>query len=149
MAIAKVNLTGTHIQHGFLKVRIDLYPNPSDKTYSIHYVDKPNRPYTEEELADESLRDLVPTHKELNPCLCHFITIDEGTTKQELRQIIKQAFDINTFQELDNKLSAGQSVSQLMNSKRGRGKELRIGKEAQEALTKSINIRFTNMEIKV
>ncbi len=36
--LAKFNPTGTHVHKGFLKVRIDLYPDIGDKTYPIHHI---------------------------------------------------------------------------------------------------------------
>lgn len=102
--IAKFNPTGTHIHKGFLKVRIDLYPDVSSKTYSMHYVDKPVRPYTEEELADESLQALVQKHKVLNPCLCHFITINADTSLGSLISYVRGIFGKDTLSQIDTLL---------------------------------------------
>lgn len=151
MAIAKINPTGTHIQHGFLKVRVDIYPSSNNKTYLIHYVDKPNRPYTEEELEDEELLALVPKHKELNPCLCHFIKIDPETTLGKLIAEIREIFDPNTLYLLDNYLFEGneRALQQLMmHRKLGRGKTIPHPVDAKK-LKEKVNKRFARLEIKV
>lgn len=145
----KFNPTGTHIQHGFLKVRVDIYPNPSDKTYTIHYVNKPDRPYTEEELADETLRTLVSTHKELNPCLCHFIKIDLRASRKRLEAKIKEIFDADTLRQLDNILFEGDrsGLALLMKPKSGEGRALHT--PDVDRVIKIINKRFARLEIEV
>lgn len=154
MAIAKINLTGTHIQHGFLKVRVDIYPTSTDKTYALHYVDKPDRPYTDEELEDKALRDLVPTHKELNPCLCHFIKVDANTARSALEAEIRGAFDEATFRQLDDVLSEIDKpenrlkLRQLMRPKSGRGKVVPYSTDAKK-LVKKVNTRFKDLEVEV
>ena len=146
--IAKFNPTGTHIHKGFLKVRIDLYPEPTDKTYVIHYVDKPDRPYTEEEHKNEALRVLVPKHKELNPCLCHFITIDATADLTALINIVRGIFDQATLVQLDDSLSRFDTpkVSQIMRTKCGSGKV--ISKLSTRHLDR-LNSRLSSLEVKV
>jgi len=150
--IAKFNPTGTHTHKGLLKVRIDLYPEPSDKTYSIHYVDKPVCPYTEEELANEELQKLVPKVKALNPCLCHFITIDEDMPLGSLVHYVKAIFDKTTLSELDDLLSNVDidrgKVSRLMRAKCGTGKVLPPNANVAKILSK-VNTRFVGLEVKV
>ena len=99
------NPSGTHIHKGFLKVRVDLYPESADKTYALHYVDHFDREPTEEELADEAKLALIPTHKEVNPCLCHFMVIAVDDTPDEILQMAKDLFDNDTVAQLDNFLS--------------------------------------------
>ena len=172
MPIVKINPTGTHIQHGFLKVRVDIYPSPSDKTYPIHYVDKPDRPYTEEELENEELQALVPKHKELNPCLCHFIKIDPEATFGELVAEIRRAIDPSTFRQIDNILfeedglekeirvtpdprnliaelnNRRQDLVLLMKPKSGRGRILPYATDAKK-LKRAIDKRFAGLEVEV
>lgn len=152
MAIIKFNETGTHIQHGFLKVRVDIYPSSTDKTYPIHYVDKPDRPYTEEELENEELQALVPTHKELNPCLCHFIKIDPETTRGELEARVREILDADTLKQLDNILSKPtirqEGLKELMKPKSGGGRILPYTTDAKK-LKRAIDKRFAEMEIGV
>lgn len=150
--LAKFNPTGTHAHKGKLKVRVDLYPEPTDKTYALQYVDKPVRPYTEEELADEALQNLVPKVKELNPCLCHFITIDEDTNLISLANYVRDIFGKVTLSELDNILSAETTdlprLSQVMRFKRRVGKVLPPKANTAEIKTK-LNARFAGLEIRV
>lgn len=123
---AKVNKSGTHIHKDFLKVRVDIYPDVESKTYHLHYVDKLDRLPTEEEMADKEKFDLIPTHKELNPCLCHFITVNPKITKKQLVREVQQLFTTNTISRLDSALSTSNSllVNQIMQSKSGNGRKL-------------------------
>jgi hypothetical protein len=136
MPIARINLTGTHIQHGYLKVRVDLYPSPANKTYVLHHVDKPIIPpegYQGEVDDEGNPKDFddynawfesLPTRKELNPCLCHFIKVDPDTTRAELEQIIRDTFDADTVSQLDDALSKDdrREVGRIMKPKAGKGK---------------------------
>jgi hypothetical protein len=101
---AKINTSGTHVQNGVLKVRVDLYPDPADKTYARHYADHYDREPTEAELADPAKLALVPTHREINPCLCHFIAVDEDITVQQLEARVRAVFDAGTLAALDDAL---------------------------------------------
>ncbi len=114
---AKFNSTGTHIHKGFLKVRIDLYPDVTDKTYPIHHIQVPVTPeggYQGE--VDEmgspidqndynSWIDSLPKVWQLNPCLCYFMTIKADTTSLQLEQMVKELFDKATLSQLDDLLS--------------------------------------------
>ena len=124
--IVKFNPTGTHIHNGFLKVRLDLYPEVGDKTYPIHYVDKYDREPTEEEWADEAKLALIPIHKELNPCLCHFVKVNPDIKALELGALAKTIFDNTTKLGLDDALSRGntQKVSEIMRLKCGTGERV-------------------------
>jgi myo-inositol catabolism protein IolC len=105
MPTATFNDSGTHVKNGRLKVRFDLHCGQGSQTYPLHYVDHFDREPTEAELADEAKLALIPTHKELNPCLCHFVTIDPETTREELEAKVRQIFDAGTVSQLDNLLS--------------------------------------------
>jgi len=148
--LVKVNPTGTHEHNGRVKIRLDLYPGPSDKTYAMHHVDQPDRPYTEKEMEDEGLRALVPTHKELNPCLCHFVAVDEGITSAELQALIRKIFDLKTLVALDNALVRDDSrhrVEQIMRGKRGGGQ--RSGKRPSASKLRAVNDRLVDVEVSV
>lgn len=150
--LVKVNPTGTHEHNGFLKVRLDLYPDVGDKTHKIHWVDKPIRPYTEEELEDEELQKLVPKQKELNPCLCHFVTVDEDITPVELEALIRETFDGVTVQGLDNALSEDNldGVTQIMRDKTGGGRPVGKGTyRGGSTERKALNARLSNVIVKV
>jgi hypothetical protein len=140
------NPTGTHVKNGRLKIRVDLYPEPADRTYEHHYVDKFDREPTEEELADPAKLALVPTHQELNPCLCHFVTIDEGTTKGELEAFIEDTFTPELVKTLDDVLilpEAAHHVSPLMRS--------RVAVSTRRVSTPDIdvlNMRFAGLDLR-
>ncbi len=136
--IAKFNPTGTHLHKGFLKVRIDLYPEPTDKTYAIHHIyyqDETSRKFKRGykgavdewgspiDQADYNVWwDSLPKVWKINPCLCHFVTIDPDTPLDELIQM----FDGDTITQLDDALSKSDiaEVRQIMRTKLGSGKEL-------------------------
>ena len=90
-----------------------------------------------------------------SPFLCHFIIINPETTRTELENIIRQTFDADTLQQLDDFQGdinqpdnlRTDRISQLMKTRRGNGRELRMGKEAQETLIKQINARFGEVGI--
>lgn len=124
------NPTGTHLRNGFLKIRLDLYPELNDKTYPLHYVDHYDRELTQAEMDDSDLAKLVPTHKEVNPCLCHFLIIDPDMTNSEVIAYAKTIFDGATMLELDNILSEvvldKTRLSHLMSMKLGKGKKTQL-----------------------
>lgn len=139
--IALFEPSGTHIHKGVLQVRVDLYPQVEDRTSLMHYVDHFDRSPTAEEIADSYLLSLIPTHKEMNPCLCHFISVPE--TVSDLRGYIHQTFDYATLATLDNVLTLPNSahyVSPLMQSKRFHAVPVKTADEVD--LIASVNKRF-------
>ena len=162
---ATFNDSGTHTKNGWLKVRFDLCYGQGSKTYPLHYVDHFDRELTEEELEDESLLALIPTHKELNPTICHFITIDPETTGEELEAKVREIFDADTLSQLDNLLSdvewldatrwrvketSLRQAVQLMNAsaKRGNGGIVPYSTDTKQ-LIEEVNARFAGLEVEV
>jgi len=162
---ATFNGSGTHTKNGWLKVRFDLCYGQGSKTYPLHYVDHFDREPVEEELADEALLALIPTHKELNPTICHFITIDHETTREELEAKVREIFDADTLSQLDNLLSdvewldairwrvkevSLRQVVQLMNAsaKRGSGGIVPYSTDIQQ-LIEEVNARLAGLEVEV
>ncbi len=143
---AQINESGIHTKSNYLKVRVDIYPPIGSRTYPLHYVDHFDRQPTEEEFADETQLALVPKHKELNPCLCHFFTANPEDTKTVIEDRVRAIFDAHTLQGLDDELAEDNSkaVNDRMNSpaKRGQGKELRMGKEAQATLVEETKVKI-------
>ena len=165
VATATFNDSGTHTKNGWLKVRFDLCCGQGSKTYPLHYVDHFDREPTEEELADEAKLALIPTHKELNPAICHFITIDPETTRKELEAKVRETFDADTLSQLDNLLSdvewldatrwrvketSLRQAVQLMNTsaKRGSGGIVPYSTDTKQ-LIEEVNARFAGMEVEV
>jgi len=157
LMIAKFNPSGTHLHKGKLKIRLDIYPVEASKTFASQRVDKLNRDYTLEELAQlDALTDTqgfnealgvlklkIGTHKETNPCLCHFITIDADTTKAQLTQIVQGIFDGDTVNSLDDTLSKDDRgrVSRVMGAKCGSGREVK------QVNLDTLNTRFAGLEV--
>lgn len=129
--IIKLNPTGTHVHKRQLKVRIDIYPDPTDKTYPLHYVD----------------HDGV---MELNPCLCHFLTVDPGITIPELTAMVQSLFDHDTIRGIDETLSVddSQAIHRLMRSKKGNGKLLAENIDASKVVS-AINKKLDNLDLVV
>ena len=144
--VAKVNTSGTHITKDVLKIRVNIYPPKGSKTYPLHYVDHFDREPTEEELADPAKLALIPTHKELNPCLCQFIKISPEITKQQLEDIVRETFDVSTLLQLDNSLSgfSTEKVPDIMRFKGGAGRKLSKA-ENTPLFIAMMNTRFGDM----
>jgi hypothetical protein len=104
------NPSGTHVKNGVLKIRLDLYPDVTDKTYTCQYVDVFDREPTEDELNDAAKLALIPTHKQLNPCLCHFVEVPENIDKATLQAYIQKLFDADALETLDNALIQANSA---------------------------------------
>jgi len=119
----KFNGTGTHLKNGKLLIRLDFYSDLTCKTYTQQNVDVFTRELTKEERErDENevltekakeLQKLVPTKKQLNPFLCHFISIDSNMTKGELIAYIKTTFKRSTLEQLDDILSVDNRKDEL------------------------------------
>jgi len=143
--LARINPSGTHIHKGKLKVRVDIYPDATSKTFAMHHVDKYDREPTEEERADKNLPAKIGTHKEDNPCLCHFIVIDEDMTRTQLSNLVMVTFNKTAVDELDDALSKNDrsKVSQVMRPKKG------IAGLVKQGNIEDVNARFKDLEVTV
>ena len=151
----KFNPSGTHIHKGFLKVRIDLYPEPTDKTYAIHHIQVPVIPekgYQGEVDAEGSpvdqndynnWIDSLPRVWQLNPCLCHFVKIDADTPLDDT--LIRQVFDKDTVLQVDDALSKSDipKLQQAMKTKFGNGHKV------FSADIDAINLTLSSLEVAV
>ena len=135
--IVRFEPSGTHVHHGYLKVRLDVFPDLSDKTYVLHHVLMPVFPpegYPGEvdefgepkDIEDyNKWLDGLPTAWQLNPMLMHFLKVDADITRADLETFIAAVFDASTLSELDNALSADdtiEDVKRIMKTKSGTGK---------------------------
>ena len=146
---ARFNPERTHVHKGKVKVGIELYPDPGTPLYDLHYVDHPDREYKPEELEDtdeaRALRASVPTHKELNPCLVHFLTADPEIPPDDLKKLIRQTFDGNTLRVLEDALcreDGRRTVHLTMQSKKGKGRRLRTPLDIE-----GFNARLSSIEV--
>ena len=127
--IARFNPTGTHVHKGFLKVRIDLYPDIGDKTYVLHHVQVPVIPPEGYQGKVDDMGqpvdwndynnwvDSLPKVWQLNPALCHFIKIKEASTKADLTDYLEQTFTPTLIKTLDDSLilpNSSHLISPLM-----------------------------------
>ncbi|MBA7573649.1 hypothetical protein ES695_06480 [Candidatus Atribacteria bacterium 1244-E10-H5-B2] len=152
----KFNPTGAHIRKGKLLIRLDLYPDSTYKTYALQYIDVFARELTEEEKENidgvltekaKELQKLVPTKKQLNPFLCHFIAIDPKMRKKQLSKYIKKIFDTKTLTKLDDILSVDSKKDELcpvMKNKFG-NEDIRV--DENKINVEDINNQFTDFKV--
>ena len=148
--ILRFNPTGTHIHKGFLKVRVDLYPEPTDKTYAIHYVYVPviPRDATEEQLNDPEWIKKLPHIWQLNPCLCHFITIGETTQPSNLLDFLNLKLNADTVKAIDDSLvmpNAAHLISSLMRDRSKLSDSVVKTKDFTDLIS-SVNERFVTLQ---
>lgn len=160
--IARFNPTGTHIQKGFLKVRIDLFPDIGDKTYEMHYVLVPvippeGYPGKVDEETGEPLDwddynkwiDGLPKIWQLNPALSHFIKIGEVSTKVDLIDYLGQIFNPTIIKTLDDSLvlpNSAHLISSLMRSKAALTTKKIVTKDIEDLIL-SVNSRFARLAL--
>ncbi len=157
--IAKLNPTGTHIHKGFLKVRIDLYPDVGDKTYSIHHVQMPvippegypgavdNEGNPVDQNDFDNWIDSLPKVWQLNPALCAFIRVPETVIKDELEDFTHQLFNKDAVKTLDDILIKPDSahwVSPFMRGKLVLSNQKMQTKDIAD-LIGSVNSRFADL----
>lgn len=106
--ILKLNTTGTHTHKGLLKLRVDVYPSIGDATYSMHHVPDIPEGATDEQVNDPSWVSALP--KKLNPALCHFFTVPEDFSLEDVEEYLRNLFDPDTWATLDNYLAVPNSM---------------------------------------
>jgi len=123
--LIKFNPTGTQIVKGRLVVRLDFYPSVNDKAYRYHYVSVPvippegylgkvdNRGNPLDDNTFNAWLESLPHVWRLNPCLCHFINVDEGIKLQKLRDFITQTFDKNILANISDAVILSNSAHLL------------------------------------
>jgi hypothetical protein len=154
------NPTGTHIHKGFLKVRLDFYPEESDLTYQLHHVSVPVIPeggYIGSKDAEGSPLDSVayqiwedslPHVFQDNPCLCHFIEIDEDTSLEELQKHLNKIFDEDTLATIDSTMilpDSAHRLSFLKSKPKLATKQVTV--QDHEALKVAVNTKFDKLSI--
>jgi hypothetical protein len=136
---ARIETSGTHIKDGFLKVRIDLYPDPEEKTYPGHYT----------EHFDDAGGSLGYAP---NPCLCHFVAVPADITREQLLAYIGQLFTPDCLATLDDALvreNAIHLVSPYMRAGPGMAAP-KVALEADKgALVGEVNSRLVGLELSI
>jgi len=163
----RFNPSGTHVDaQGNLKIRLDFYPGPEDKSYSEYHVeiadvnsaeylagyhgelDKNGEPVDPADY--EKWYESLPKVWVTNPVLCHFLTIDPDITVEELDARIKTLFTDTVTATIDDAMTQENSahlISPLM-----RDKSVTTGikvseNEDKNALISSVNSRLSGFSI--
>lgn len=126
------NSTGTHLKKDQLKVRLDFYPDETEKTYQKHYVYVPVFPpegYPGKIDAEGNPVDpkayndwvaALPHIWKLNPCLCAFIRVGQDVTKEILTEYIGDIYKSDVLATIDDSLiqtNSAHLISPYMRSK--------------------------------
>lgn len=103
----RFNQSRTHTKDGFLKVGMDVIPDPTDKIYSKRYVYVPVVPpdTTEKQLDDKAWLDGLPHIWQINPALIHFITVPETVNWSDLELYARTIFTKDVTATLDHILT--------------------------------------------
>ncbi len=159
--ILRFEPSGTHIHKGYRKVRFDLIPQPTDKTYAIYHI------YYQDETSKEFLRgykgklntegspvdqvdynvwwDGLPKVWKTNPCLLYLLVIDGDETRTQIKQMLLDIFDKDTVSLLKGKLS--QPVINLRDVTKLRPPV--VASKVNSIDIEAINTRFSSMEVQL
>ncbi len=128
----KFEPSGTHVKDGYLKIRLDFYPGPEDKSYESQHVfvvdesspeylagykgllDKDGNP---DPIEYQKWLDELPHIWCTNPALCHFVIVPESVTKEQLQSYILNAFTGTVTATIDDVITRTDSshlISPLM-----------------------------------
>jgi hypothetical protein len=111
--------SGTHVdEQGNLKIRLDFYPGPEDKSYALQHVEAVDEKSAEyqagykgeldkngnpvDEKAYQEWLDKLPNAWVTTPTLCHFLTVKPDITKTELDAIVKSMFTGDVTATIDD-----------------------------------------------
>ena len=155
----KFNPTGTHTSKGYLKVRLDLYPDIGDKTYPIHHIQVPVIP--PEGYPGKVDKDGIPVDQndyknwieglpkvwQLNPCLCAFVRVSETIISGKLEAFTRQVFNKHTLKSLDDILIRPDSAHLVTALMRGKLilSDQRVQTKDIAELISSVNERFADL----
>lgn len=148
-----------------MKVRADLIPEPSDKTYQLHHV------YVVDETSQAWLRGYkgkldsegspvnlvdydawvatLPHIWRVNPCLCHFIVVPETVQLVDLEAFIPKLFTPDALATLDNYLVLPDSLHYVSPFMRNKPALERIPIQTKDTadLISSVNALLTNKQV--
>ena len=83
----KVEPGGCCERKGLVQIKFAMYLEPEDYGYEIYYMQLPERPLTEEELADPELAEKVPKVWCNTDFHMHFIYVEPDTPDEEIMDI--------------------------------------------------------------
>ena len=156
--LMRLNPTGTHSQHGYMKVRIDFYPRKTDRTYSTHHVQVPIIPEEGypgakddkgnpvDEWAYNFWLESLPKEWQDNPCLCHFIKIGDADTQESLTEYIKDMFPDTVLKTLDDVL-ADHDVKTLQRMTAVRSRTQFAEQDVHQTIS-MVNQKFLDFEVR-
>lgn len=129
MAYAKVDESGSCIQGGLIRVRVNMYLEPGDPGYDEHYVSVPDESSAEfkagykgamdaagrpkDAAAHKAWLDSLPHIRRNNPFVNHFVYVGHETTAAELKALAQSHLD-----EFIAGRSAGKTPKQTWDSKK-------------------------------
>lgn len=148
----KFNPTGTHIHKGFLKVRVDYYPEPGDACYAACNVLVPAKDPPAglpEEQFEQWFKD-VPKKLQLNPALCHFVTIPQDISSEQLQAYLNGIFTADSIATIASAVLQSNSahlLSPYMGSKPVLSTERIAADTDAEALLLAVNGRLTELAL--
>jgi len=119
------SIPSTQVDKGYLFGRADLFPEPGDQTYDLHYVyvpvigdnkyegalDKFGRPIDAEDY--QKWVDSLPHIWRVNPALCLFIKLPETFQKQELTDWLSRLLTPTMVGSLDSALILPDSAHRI------------------------------------
>jgi hypothetical protein len=126
------NQSGTNLHKEALSVRLDLYPDPADRTYARQYIFVPVIPpegfpgevdasgVPVDRASYESWLAGLPHIWKLNPAVCIFVRVDENVTPQLLQEFIGDVITPDAWATLDNALVQPDSIHLVSPFMRGR-----------------------------
>ena len=159
--------SGTHVDSkGNLKIRLDFYPGPEDKSYSMHHVyvidetsiaylagypgkvDKSGQPLDAK--AYQAWLDSLPHVWRTNPALCHFLTVKPDITKLELDTMVKQMFTANVTATIDDAVTQVDSshlLSPYMRTKTSTTTAKIAPTDDKASLVDAVNTRLADYKV--
>lgn len=160
------NPTGTHVKQNiktddkFLKVRIDFFPEETEKTYQLHYVYVPVFPETgypgkvdkEGNPIDQNAYNMwvasLPHIWKLNPAICCFFTVPENIQEADFLHELDVRFKPDDIATMDNFMILPDSAhyASAFNKTRLKLTSDKIFTSDIEDLKSTINQRFASIQ---
>lgn len=109
MAYAKIDESGTVLERGLIRARVDMYLEPGDPGYDEHYVNVPDESSREFKAGYKGAVDAAGRPKDMddykswlgslphvwrnNPFVCHFVRVGHEATTEQLAALAQEALD--------------------------------------------------------
>ena len=159
--------SGTHVDnHGNLKIRLDFYPGPEDKSYAQQHVEvvdtnSPeflagykgplNKDGTPKNQADyDAWYASLPKVWVTNPALSHFLTVKPDITLAELDALVKSMFPggvTATIDDASTQANSAHLLSPYMRDKSVTTTEKVATGQDKDSLVAAVNARLAGYEV--